>query len=145
MSISHGCRDENEIVVPRNPTVTMRLGTQTFVLEVADTPKSRQAGLMYRRQMPDDHGMIFVFDHPQVLEFWMSHTYLPLDIAFVDSDGKVVALKSMEPLVTSPTTSSDSPALYAIELSRGAARRAGLRMGQVLALPTEITNHSLKR
>src|SRR5688572_15725267 len=59
-------------------TVTMRLGNQDFTLEVADTPDRQRDGLMFRKNMPADHGMIFVFPTERPLSFWMRNTYIPL-------------------------------------------------------------------
>src|SRR5688500_17973630 len=66
-------------------TIRMKLGNETFTLEVADTEAARQYGLMHRDSMPSDHGMLFVFPVEQRLGFWMKNTRIPLDIIFVES------------------------------------------------------------
>ena len=115
-------------------TVKMQIGSKTFTLEVANTEETRERGLMRRDSMPADHGMIFVFDHEQVLPFYMKNTRIPLDIIFVDKDGVVVAVKQMKPYDLS-TTSSVKPALWAIELNQGAAAAAGVKAGDLLTIP----------
>ncbi len=89
---------------------------------------------MHRDSMPADHGMIFTFDAPQELNFYMKNTRIPLDIIFIDQNGRVVSIAQMRPYDWS-TTSSAAPAQYAIELNQGAAARAGVAVGDVLHLP----------
>ena len=117
------------------PIVQMRVGSQTFALEVADTDEAREIGLMHRDSMPKDHGMIFMFDESQIRGFWMKNTKIPLDIIFVSSDGRIVSIHQMEPYDIN-TTSSDYPARYAIELNQGAAQDAGAKVGDVLQIPS---------
>jgi uncharacterized membrane protein (UPF0127 family) len=116
------------------PTVNMQIGSKPFTLEVANTEETRERGLMRRDSMAADHGMIFVFDHEQVLPFYMKNTRIPLDIVFVDKQGVVVAVKQMRPYDLS-ITSSVKPALWAIELNAGAAAAAGVKAGDVLDIP----------
>jgi len=114
----------------------MRLGKETFTLEIADTPKKQQLGLMHRKSMPQDRGMIFVFEDERERSFWMKNTLIPLDIVYADAAGKVVSIKQMKPL-DETGISSDGPAKYAVELNQGAARRAGVATGDVLVIPEE--------
>jgi uncharacterized membrane protein (UPF0127 family) len=116
------------------PTTRMEVGGKTFTLEVADTDATRQYGLMRRDSMPADHGMIFVFAREQELGFWMKNTRIPLDIVYVNADGKVVSVKQMKPYDLTPVPSG-GPAQYAIELNKGAAEGAGVKAGMVLKLP----------
>lgn len=116
------------------PVITMNLGSQTFTLEVADSESTRARGLMHRDSMPADHGMLFVFDAPQELNFYMKNTRIPLDIIFVDQNGRVVSIARMRPYDMS-TTSSAAPAQYAIELNQGAVARAGVAVGDLLHIP----------
>lgn len=115
-------------------TVPMQIGNKTFNLEVADNYESRKTGLMHRKSMPPDHGMIFVFAEEQPLGFWMKNTLIPLDVIYLDAKGKVVSVKKLEPLDLTPV-SSDGPAKYAIEINRGAAAEAGVKAGDVLTIP----------
>ena len=89
---------------------------------------------MRRDSMPADHGMIFVFSREAPLAFWMSNTRIPLDILFIDGQGKVVSSKSMKPFDLR-TTPSDAPAKYAIELNAGAAESSGVSVGDQLNIP----------
>ena len=116
--------------------VGMKIGNQTFRLEVAATSASQETGLMKRDSMPADHGMIFVFAEEAMRDFWMKNTRIPLDILFVSSNGTIVSIHQMAPY-DEQLTSSDFPARYAIELNLGAAREAGAKVGDHLIIPAE--------
>jgi uncharacterized protein len=118
-------------------TVTMRLGDRDFQLEVADTPDRQRDGLMFRKTMPANHGMIFVFPVERPLTFWMRNTFIPLDVVFVNVQRQVVAIKPGRPLDERTSISSDAPASYAIELNRGAAAAAGLKVGDRIDIPAD--------
>jgi uncharacterized protein len=126
---------------PATPTdgdvVRMPIGGKTFTLEIADDGNEQQWGLMARASMPADRGMIFVFDDEEPRAFWMKDTLIPLDILYLDASGRVVSVKQMKPKDLTPVP-SDGPAMYAIELNQGAADRAGVKAGDVLAIPDEI-------
>lgn len=117
------------------PTVQMRLGGKTFTLEVAATMGDRMHGLMRRDSMPVDQGMIFVFDEPQQLRFYMKNTRIPLDIIFVDETGKVDSIKQMRPYDETTVPSDGNHAKWAIELNQGAAADAGVKVGDQLEIP----------
>jgi hypothetical protein len=116
-------------------TVEMLIGGRTFILEVADTDGDRQMGLMNRDALPAGHGMIFVFDRERPQGFWMKNTRIPLDILFLDKDGKIVSIHTMKPYDLN-TTQSAGPAKYAIELNAGVASRLGLKPGDQLEIPS---------
>jgi uncharacterized membrane protein (UPF0127 family) len=144
---AHGCKPRPVNQGPMNqdlPTTTMRIGSEQFTLEVADEDKEREVGLMNRRSMPANHGMIFVFPREERLAFYMKNTYIPLDIIYVDADGEVVSIHPMQPLdVTSIPTRA--PAKYAIELNQGAAARVGVKPGDRLTIPPDAANSASAR
>ena len=117
-------------------TVQMKLGSRSFTLEVADTEATREHGLMKRDSVPEDHGMIFVFDADEPRDFWMKNTRIPLDIAYVDSTGRVVSVHQMKPYDLSATPSA-APAKYAIELNLGMLEKSGVKPGDRLDIPPE--------
>ena len=119
---------------PPLTSVTMKLGKQSFVLEVAKTAETRERGLMRRDSMEADHGMIFVFRGPQNGGFWMRNTRIPLDIVYVDANGKVLTIKGMKPYEEKGVF-SDGEYKWAIELNQGAASGAGLKVGDVVEIP----------
>ena len=118
-------------------TVEVKLGKTPFHLEVADTPKKQQLGLMHRKSMPADHGMLFVFPDEGERNFWMKNTHIPLDIIYADANGKVVSVKPMQPN-DETSVPSDGPAKYAVEINQGEAKRAGVKPGDVLDIPEEV-------
>jgi uncharacterized membrane protein (UPF0127 family) len=116
------------------PTTKMQIGEKHFELEIADTPGKRNTGLMRRDSMPADHGMIFVFPEPDTHSFWMQNTRIPLDIVFVDANGRIASIQQMKPY---DLTSVNPPVAikYAIELNVGAAAKAGAKLGDKLVIP----------
>ena len=89
-----------------------------MLAEVAATEQSRTTGLMYRFSLNPDSGMLFVFGTPQPMTFWMKNTYVPLSIAFIDADGRIVNIEDMAPQ-TEATHGSRGLALYALEMKKG--------------------------
>ena len=128
-----GCQEQSSSDLP---SVQMKIGNRTFNLEVARTREAQERGLMKRDSMPQDHGMIFVFSDDVVRGFWMKNTRFALDILFVDSAGKIVSMRQMRPYDEN-NTSSDYPARYAIELNKGSAAAAGVKVGDTLQIPSE--------
>lgn len=97
-------------------------------VEVADTDQSRSQGFMYRKNIPDGTGMLFVFDRDQVLTFWMKNTLVPLSIAYISSDGRIIDILDMESQSLKPVVSSRS-VRYALEVPQGYFNRVGIREG----------------
>ena len=103
-------------------------GTDTVVAEVAATAEERAEGLMYRDEVPDGTGMLFVFDDSQPRAFWMANTYVPLDVAYLDPSYTIVDIIAMEPLVTD-SYPSDAPAMFALEVRQGWFEEQGIGIG----------------
>jgi uncharacterized membrane protein (UPF0127 family) len=116
------------------PTVDMQIGSQTYTLEIANNDATRQRGLMERDSVPADHGMIFVFPDERELGFWMKNTRIPLDIIYLDANGRVVSVHQMKPYDRT-NVPSDGPAKYAIELNLGQVKTTGVKSGDVLNIP----------
>ncbi len=107
----------------------------SFNVEVATTEAQRQHGLMFRRAMPRDAGMLFLFDKEQELHFWMKNTYLPLDMLFVRADGVIVRIAPMTtPRSLSPVHSGE-PCVAVIELNGGEAQKRGIIPGSRAIYP----------
>jgi len=102
--------------------------------EIAQTQEERSKGLMYRKELPDGEGMFFVFERDEVLSFWMKNTFVPLSIAFIASDGRIVEIKDMYPHDESTVHSSRS-VRYALEVPQGWFSRAGVQYGDVVKIP----------
>lgn len=101
-------------------------------IEIADTPASREYGLMFRKQLDQDAGMIFVFKEPQHLQFWMKNTIISLDMIFADKDGKIVGIvRRAEPFSETPDT-VDGDSQYVLEVNGGFCDRHGITPGDTL-------------
>ena len=107
---------------------------KTIKVEVARTEKEQERGLMFRERMGKDEGMLFVYEREEMLSFWMKNTRLPLSIAFIDKDGKIVDIQDMEPFSLETHTSA-GPARYALEMNRGWFAREGIKVGDIVKIP----------
>ena len=116
---------------PRLPTVSLGAGMHNIVAEVASTPLQRQIGMMMRTEMAQHEGMLFVFEQPEVQCFWMRNTLLPLAIAFVADDGRIVNLSEMQPR-SDDSHCSSQPVRYVLEMNRGWFSKRGLKAGDKL-------------
>lgn len=117
------------------PITTIRVGPHTVAAEVASTPDQRTLGLMYRFSLPAEHGMLFVFPEPQPLAFWMRNTFIPLSIAYIDAEGRILNVVEMAPR-SDASHPSRGDALYALEMRKGWFADKGIGPGtRVTGLP----------
>jgi len=115
--------------------VEVDVAGHTLEVEVAATPESRSMGLMHRRMLPENRGMLFVFPVATVHSMWMANTHIPLSVAYLDSGGRIINILDMPPLTREPFSAAGS-ALYAIEANRGWFAKRGIKAGaQVRGLP----------
>lgn len=98
------------------------------------TDEHRSRGLMYRREMAEDHGMIFVFEDSQPRSFWMHNTCLPLDMLFVADDGYITGILENVPTMNDDSRSSPCKAKFVIEVNAGFCRKFGIKAGQTVKL-----------
>lgn len=103
----------------------------SVAVEIADTPALMERGLMGRKTLPDNTGMLFVFHDEKILTFWMKNTLVPLDIVFFDADGSFVSAETMVPCTKDPCTiySSSEPAGLALEVPSGFLAKNGVGEG----------------
>jgi hypothetical protein len=104
-------------------------GCTSFHVEIADDEAEREHGLMNRPSMPRDHGMLFEFPDDSDRSFWMHNTYIPLDIVFVQADGKVLTIARDAPACSEAIIPSGGPVRTVIELAAGTADRRGIHEG----------------
>ncbi len=116
------------------PKVEVIIGGQTFRVEVARTDEQRQKGLMHRRSLGEREGMLFVFPADDYLSFWMKNTLVPLSIAFLNAEGRIVQIEDMQPL-SLQTHRARRLARYALEVPQGTFRRLGVAEGELLQFP----------
>jgi uncharacterized membrane protein (UPF0127 family) len=110
------------------PTTTLTIGTHKLTAEVATTPAQRETGLMNRFSLKPDHGMLFIFERPEPLSFWMRNTYIALSIAFISADGTILNIEDMQPQTDDPHWSKGA-ALYALEMKKGWFAERGILPG----------------
>lgn len=105
-------------------------GQQHFIVEVAHTPAQRSYGLMFRKTMSHTHGMLFIWPHDQLIAMWMKNTLIPLDMLFIDGQGKIVYIaRRTVPESTTTITPGDRPVRAVLELVAGTADERGINLG----------------
>ncbi|MEM7736107.1 MAG: DUF192 domain-containing protein [Deinococcota bacterium] len=118
--------------------ITTDDGNYELLLEVASTSGERQRGLMFRTSMPEDSGMMFVFEGDRTGGFWMYNTFLPLSIAYIDGDGVIVTIRDMQPCAGRTQTECSqeaaaylptAPYRYALEVNQGYFAARGIEAG----------------
>jgi uncharacterized membrane protein (UPF0127 family) len=110
------------------PQVVLSIRGHALTAEVAATDAQRSTGLMHRRILPENRGMIFVFPDVAIHAMWMMNTYIALSVAFLDSDGTIVNIADMQPH-TQTTHPAARPAKYALEMNRSWFRKRGIKAG----------------
>ena len=106
-------------------------GMHQIDAQLALSPEQRQIGLMFRKEMPQHEGMIFVFEQHTQQCFWMKNTLLPLTAAFVADDGTIVNLEDMKPQTENPHCSA-KPVRYVLEMNKGWFAKKGIKAGSKL-------------
>jgi uncharacterized membrane protein (UPF0127 family) len=126
--------------IPAEQKAQHKLETKTIVIanqagadipltvELARTNEEQRMGLMFRKKLDDGEGMLFVYNRDQMLSFWMKNTIIPLSIAFISHDGRVIEIQDMRPQSLQSIRSSRS-VRYALEVPRGWFERAGITGG----------------
>ncbi len=113
------------------PTTQLSAGIHIIRAEVANTEATRRDGLMFRKELPGNDGMLFVFEQPDVQCFWMRNTLLPLSIAFIADDGTIVNIEDMAPQTEDPHCAK-KPVRYALEMAQGWFDQHGIKAGKKL-------------
>ena len=114
------------------PRIKLQAGMYQIDTQVAQTEAQRQTGLMFRKEMPQHEGMLFVFEQPATQCFWMKNTLLPLTAAFVADDGTIVNLVDMKPQTTD-SHCSEKPVRFVLEMNQGWFAKKGLKAGSRLS------------
>jgi hypothetical protein len=113
-------------------TIRSKSGVHRFTVEVAATPQQQETGLMFRRSLAGNHGMIFPYDPPQDVAFWMKHTLIPLDIVFIRSDGTIVRIAKAKALDLTPLPSGE-PIAAVLEIRGGRTAELGISEGDIVS------------
>lgn len=145
-----GCRDEQPLAEPMQPIMALDSATVLLVnaadtvrvaVEIAQTEQERNIGLMHRPSLGEDSGMIFLFQTLQPADgvFWMYNTLIPLDIAFIGTDGRIGSIRHMEPCTSPvaqycPTYEAGVPFQTALEVNAGFFAARGVEVGDSVVL-----------
>ena len=113
------------------PRMTLSAGMHLLDVQLAQTPEQRQIGLMFRKDMPQHEGMLFVFEQPATQCFWMRNTLLPLTAAFLDDEGTIVNLADMKPQ-NDDSHCSAKPVRFVLEMNQGWFAKRNIKAGYKL-------------
>lgn len=114
----------------------LTIGEAVVYVDIARASSAREQGLMYRKSLPENEGMLFVYARPGERSFYMKNTYIPLSLAYIDGRGEIFQLVQMEPL-DETSRISEKPAQYVLEVNRGWFVRHGIQIGdKVQNLPS---------
>ena len=118
------------------PAITLSVGGKAVTAEVADEPQERVTGLMFRKNLAQDSGMLFVMPEPERAAFWMKNTRLPLSVAYINQSGMILEIHDLQPLDEKPVPSAFSNIAYALEMEQGWFLRNGIMAGdRIKGLP----------
>jgi len=115
--------------------IASKSGVHVFSVEIADTEPLREKGLMYRKSLPPGQGMLFDFHSDQPVRFWMKNTYIPLDMIFIRSDGRIVNIAENTTPMSEREVPSAGPVQAVLEVIGGTARKLGIAPGDRVANP----------
>jgi uncharacterized membrane protein (UPF0127 family) len=110
-------------------------GEHVFQVEIADDPRERAVGLMFRREMPADAGMLFDFMEEQPASFWMRNTYIPLDMLFIRADGTIDSIGERTTPLSEKSVPSKGPVRFVLEINGGLSDRLGIEAGDRVTGP----------
>jgi uncharacterized protein len=116
-------------------SIVTSAGPRDFTIELALTPAQQAQGLMFRREMAPDAGMLFVFPDSREQTFWMKNTYLPLDMIFIKPDGTILSIAERAVPLTETPVPSHGNARAVLEVNGGTAARLGIKPGDKLVSP----------
>jgi len=110
-------------------------GDHSFNIEVATTDQERALGLMFRHSLPENAGMLFLYDPPQPAAMWMKNTLIPLDMVFISPDGTVHRIEANAEPFSTAVIPSEGPIVGVLELNGGEAGKIGLKRGDKVLYP----------
>ena len=126
---------ESRVALSALTVKTAKGDAHSFRVEIAETLVDLQRGLMFRKSMEADRGMIFLFSRPVAVEMWMKNTYIPLDVLFIREDGSIAGIHAnAQPLDETPFTAPE-PVAAALEINGGLAEKMGIAVGDRVVMP----------
>jgi uncharacterized membrane protein (UPF0127 family) len=130
--IGHGIASAEDSPQMQLQRIPLSIGIHQIDTQLAVTSEQREIGLMFRKDMPQNEGMLFIFENPSRLCFWMKNTLLPLTAAFVADDGTIVNLENMKPQTTESHCSA-KPVRFVLEMNQGWFAKKGVKPGTKLS------------
>ncbi len=138
LSFGHALPSIDDHTIEKLKAQKIWVASTGVTAEIADSPNSRERGLMYRTSMPAEAGMLFIFEEPQPMAFWMKNTLIPLSIGYFGADRKLIDVYEMSPAVMGEvwpkTYPSHGNALYALEMNRGWFEKHHIKAGAELKI-----------
>ncbi len=139
--ILYSCSKPSNIT--NNKIHEIKINGKSIHIEVVSTQKERMLGLMFREKLDKDHGMLFIFPQEQYLSFWMKNTKIPLSIAFINSNGEIAQIESMNPYSLIDHVSKEK-GKYALEMEEGWFRKNGIKVGSKVNFSSEISKINIR-
>ncbi|MCE9499462.1 MAG: DUF192 domain-containing protein [Leptospira sp.] len=118
-----------------NELMTIAVDGHPLLVEIADTASRRQTGLMFRKKLRENEGMLFIFPRADYLSFWMKNTLIPLSIAYFNEDRRLTEIYDMVPQQTKQVYNSKEKVIYALEVNQGWFKRNDISKFSVLEIP----------
>jgi uncharacterized protein len=122
-------------VDPQKLVIATKDGPRSYFIEVADDASERAVGMMFRKSAEPIRAMLFDFGETRLVTMWMRNTFLPLDIVFIGEDRRIVKISANAEPLSLAIIGSQEPVRFALEFAAGAAKRDGLRVGDLVAHP----------
>ena len=116
-------------------TVISSTGAHSFNVEIADDPEEQRRGLMYRRELAPDAGMLFLYEEQELLSYWMRNTYVSLDIIYIDDQGHIVSIAKNTTPLSERSIPSSGPAIAVLEVIAGTSDELGFAAGDEVRHP----------
>jgi len=124
--------EKDLIVLSSNLTQTIKINNKNLIVEVAETLQQKMIGLKKRKFLKENHGMLFIYNIPQKLDFWMEDTFISLDIAYIDQNKKIKEIYSLKPLDIKIVSSKAEDLCYALETNQGWFSKNDIHIGDQL-------------
>ncbi|MFQ5962722.1 MAG: DUF192 domain-containing protein [Candidatus Scalinduaceae bacterium] len=121
----------------------IKINNEIIHVEVASTQSERMLGLMFREKLDKNHGMLFIYPQEEYLSFWMKNTRIPLSLAFINSNGKIIQIESMVPYSLTNHVSEDK-VRYALEMEEDWFRKNEIRVGSKVSFTSEINKINVR-
>lgn len=120
---------------PKLPQIKLWLKDKELLAEVATTPEQLMTGMMFRKEIGENEGMLFVFQNPHRASFYMKNTFVPLSIAYINPDGVIMEIYDLQPLNETSVTATNENIQFALEVKQGWFKENNITAGTVIKTP----------